>query len=470
MSVKRLLLVALVMFTFGLPRAASPASPSVTPAEARAIAKEAYIYGNPIVDNYRIMYAYFVDSKNPEYKAPFNELKSVARVFTAADKAIQAANSDTPYSFIGLDLRTEPMVLTVPPVEKNRYISLQFIDLYTHNFAYAGSRTTGNDGGVFLAAGPGWSGEPPPRVSKVMRSETELAMVGYRTQLFNPADLENVKKIQAGYKAEPLSVFVGRQAPTPAPAVAWMKPLSVADQKTSPEFFNILNFALQFCPTVQSEKDLMTRFAKIGVGAGNTIDIVSLSPNMKQALSDGIADAWKELEQLQNSKINTGQVTSGDLFGTRQFLKNNYLYRFAGAVMGIYGNSNEEAMYPIYRVDDTGQPLNASANRYVLHFEPGKLPPAHAFWSVTMYDLPANLMVDNPLDRYLINSPMLPDLKREADGGLNIYVQKDSPGKDKESNWLPAPNGPFWMAMRIYWPKVEALNGTWKQPPLRRAK
>ena len=120
--------------------------------------------------------------------------------------------------------------------------------------------------------------------------------------------------------------------------------------------------------------------------------------------------------------------------------------------------------------DDTGQPLNASANRYVLHFEPGKLPPAHAFWSVTMYDLPANLMVDNPLDRYLINSPMLPDLKREADGGLNIYVQKDSPGKDKESNWLPAPNGPFWMAMRIYWPKVEALNGTWKQPPLRRAK
>jgi hypothetical protein len=186
------------------------------------------------------------------------------------------------------------------------------------------------------------------------------------------------------------------------------------------------------------------------------------------ALSDGIADAWKELDHLQNSQINTGQVTAGDMFGTREYLKNNYLHRFAGAVFGIYGNSKEEAMYPMYLVDGTGQSLNASTNRYVLRFEPGKLPPANAFWSVTMYDLPANLMVDNPIDRYLINSPMLPDLERDADGGLTIYVQKDSPGKDKESNWLPAPDGPFWMAMRIYWPKAEALDGTWKQPPLRR--
>jgi hypothetical protein len=460
--------VIFVLLAFTWPLAAASAQPTVTPAAARAIAKEAYIYGNPIVDNYRVQYAYFVDAQNPEYKAPHNKLVSVARVFTAADKAIQAANSDTPYSFIGLDLRSEPMVLTIPSVEKNRYISLQFIDLYTHNFAYAGSRTTGNDGGVFLVAGPGWKGATPPKVTKVIRSETELAMVGYRTQLFDPADLENVKKIQAGYRAEPLSAFLGQPAPTPAPAVDWMKPLSVADQKTSPEFFNILNFALQFCPTVQSEKELMARFAQIGVGAGKTIEIASLAPDMKQALSDGIADAWKELDHLQNSQINTGQVTAGDMFGTREYLKNNYLHRFAGAVFGIYGNSKEEAMYPMYLVDGTGQSLNASTNRYVLRFEPGKLPPANAFWSVTMYDLPANLMVDNPIDRYLINSPMLPDLERDADGGLTIYVQKDSPGKDKESNWLPAPDGPFWMAMRIYWPKAEALDGTWKQPPLRR--
>jgi hypothetical protein len=469
MSRTSFLLPVLALITLGWPYAQGTAQTPVTPAQARAIAKEAYIYGNPIVDNYRVQYAYFIDGQNPEYKAPRNKLVSVARVFTAADKAIQAANSDTPYSFIGLDLRSEPMVLTIPPVEKNRYISLQFIDLYTHNFAYAGSRTTGNDGGVFLVAGPGWNGEAPARITKVIRSETQLAMVGYRTQLFDPADLENVKKIQAGYKAEPLSAFLGQPAPAPAPAVEWMKPLSVADQKTSPEFFNVLNFALQFCPTVESEKDLMARFAKIGVEAGKRIDIASLSPDMKQALSDGIADAWKELDHLQNSQINTGRVTSGDLFGTRESLKNNYLYRFAGAVFGIYGNSKEEAMYPMYLVDGAGQPLDASANRYVLRFEPGEFPPANSFWSVTLYDLPANLMVDNPLDRYLINSPMLPDLKRDSDGGLTIYVQKDSPGKDKESNWLPAPDGRFWMAMRIYWPKPEALDGTWQQPPLRRA-
>jgi hypothetical protein len=213
----------------------------------------------------------------------------------------------------------------------------------------------------------------------------------------------------------------------------------------------------------------MARFARIGVGAGRTIDVAKLSPERKQALADGIADAWKELEKLEKTDIAAGRVTSGDMFGTREYLKNNYLHRFAGAVLGIYGNSKDEAMYPIYRVDGDGQPLDASKHRYMLRFEPGKLPPANAFWSVTMYDLPASLLVANPINRYLINSPMLPNLKRDADGGLTIYIQKDSPGKDKESNWLPAPNGPFWFAMRLYWPKPEALDGTWKQPPVVRA-
>jgi hypothetical protein len=248
-----------------------------------------------------------------------------------------------------------------------------------------------------------------------------------------------------------------------------MKPLSVADQKTSLEFFNLLSFVLQFCPTVPSEQDLMARFAQIGVGAGKKIDVATLSPEMQQALADGIADAWKELERLEKTDIAGGRVTSGDLFGTREYLKNNYLYRFAGAVIGIYGNSTHEALYPLYRVDAERQPLDASKHRYTLRFEPGQFPPTNAFWSVTLYDLPASLLVANPLNRYLINSPMLPDLKRDADGGVTIYVRQDSPGKDKESNWLPAPNGPFWLAMRIYWPKPEALDGTWKQPPLRRA-
>ena len=173
----------------------------VTAAEARAIAKEAYIYGFPMVDNYRIQHAYFVDTKNPEYKAPWNQLVNIPRVYTPADTAIQTPNSDTPYSLVGMDLRAEPIVLTVPPIEKDRYFSVQLIDAYTFNFAYIGSRATGNDGGSFLIAGPGWKGETPKGVKKVIRSETEFVLAVYRTQLFNPDDLDNVKKVQAGYKA-----------------------------------------------------------------------------------------------------------------------------------------------------------------------------------------------------------------------------------------------------------------------------
>ncbi len=436
------------------------------PEEARAIAKEAYIYGNPMVDNYRIQYDYFVNRQSSQFKTTWNQMFNMARVFTPADTAIQTPNSDTPYSFVGMDLRTEPLVLTVPPVDKGRYFSIQFIDWYTQNFGYAGSRTTGNDGAVILVAGPGWIGEKPAGVTEVLRSETQFVIAAYRTQLYNPADIDNVKKIQAGYTVQPLSAFLGKPAPAPAPAVAWAKPLSVEDQKTSIEFFNILNFVLQFCPTVPSERDLMARFAKIGVGAGKRIDVDSLSSDIREAFTDGIADAWKALQTLESTDIAAGRVTSGDLFGDRAFLKNNYLYRFAAAVLGIYGNSKAEAIYPLYRTDSEGHGLDASKHRYTMRFAPGKLPPVNAFWSVTMYNLPESLLAANPINRYLINSPMLSELKHDADGGLTIYVQHDSPGTDKESNWLPAPDGPFWIAMRLYWPKAEAIDGTWKQPAL----
>src|SRR5437762_9137708 len=166
----------------------------ISPAEARAIVKEAYIYGFPLVDNYRIQYGYFVDTKNPEFKAPWNQLKNIPRVYTPANTAIQTPNSDTPYSFVGMDLRAEPMVLTVPPVERERYFSVQLIDAYTFNFDYIGSRTTGNNGGSYVVAGPNWKGETPKGVKKVSRSETEFVLGAYRTQLFNPGDLDNVKK------------------------------------------------------------------------------------------------------------------------------------------------------------------------------------------------------------------------------------------------------------------------------------
>jgi hypothetical protein len=338
------------------------------------------------------------------------------------------------------------------------------IDAYTFNFDYIGSRATGNDGGSFLVAGPDWKGETPKGIKKVIRSETELALAVYRTQLFNPDDLDNVKKIQAAYKAEPLSKFLGQPAPESAPAIDFITPLTPDEEKTSPEFFNILNFILQFCPTDPSETELMERFAKIGVEPGKTFDASKLSPEMKNAIEQGMADAWADLAALRK-RVDVGEVTSGDMFGTRAYLKNNYLYRMAAAVLGIYGNSKEEAMYPVYAIDSDGMKLDG-ANKYTVHFAADQLPPVNAFWSLTMYDLPQSLLVANPINRYLLNSPMLPQFVKDTDGGLTFYIQNESPGKDKEPNWLPAPKGPFVIAMRLYWPKPEALDGTWKQPPM----
>jgi len=441
---------------------------SITPEEARALAKEAYIYASPMVDGYSIIYTYFMAPGNPDYKGPMNQLVNEARVYTPADTTVQTPNSDTPYSFFGADLRSEPLVITVPEIDPKRYYSIQFVDAYTFNFHYVGSRTTGNDAGRFLLAGPGWTGEKPEGIKEVINSETGLVLGIYRTQLFGPDDIDNVKVIQAGYKLEPLSEYLGTTAPPAAPALQYPEPLSKEAQKTSPKVFEILNFVLTaYCPTVPSEETLMARFTKIDVGPGKTFDLSTFSPEVQQAVKDGIADAWQDFGQFKKDKLDTGEVTSGDIFGTREFLKNNYLYRMAAAVMGIYGNSEQEALYPLYSVDANGDKLDGS-NRYTMRFAPGEARPVHAFMSLTMYKLPESLLVANPIDRYLINTPMLPELKKDADGGLTLYIQHESPGKAKESNWLPAPEGPFMMAMRLYWPKEEALNGTWQAPKVER--
>ena len=436
--------------------------------EVRQIAKEAYIYGYPMIDGYRIQHAYFVDKDNTEYKAPYNSLASAARVYTSEDKVVQTPNSDTPYGMLGLDLRSEPFVLTVPPMESNRYFSIQLIDAYTHNFDYIGSRATGNEGGNYLVAGPGWKGEFPKGIKKIIQCETEIALAIYRTQLFNAKDLPNVAKLQKAYKVQTLSAFLGTKGADPSPSINFIKPLESAALKTSLEYFNVLNFLLQFCPTHPSEKDLMERFAKIGIKPGAVFDTSSLKPEIKKAIEEGRAQAWQEFNQLK-AKMDNKEVTSGDLFGTREELQNNYLYRMAAAIVGIYGNSKKEAMYPIYSIDADGAPLDGT-NAYTLTFGKNSIPPVNAFWSLTMYELPSSLLTANPINRYLINSPMLSQLKKNAEGGFTIYVQNQSPGKAKETNWLPGPSGKFMMVLRLYWPKQEALNGTWSSPALMKVK
>ncbi|MDG4666519.1 DUF1254 domain-containing protein [Mycobacterium sp. 236(2023)] len=447
------------------------AEDSVSPDEARAIAKEAYIYGFPMVDNYRVQYSYFVDKEDPEYKGGWNEIHNTARVYTPADTAIQTPNSDTPYSFLGADLRAEPLVLTVPPIQQDRYYSLQFVDGYTFNMAYVGSRTTGNGGGKYLLAGPNWQGEKPEGINEVIRSDTELAFVLYRTQLMGPSDLEEVEKIQAGYQAAPLSVYLNQPSPAPAPTIDFVPPLTADQQKTSPQFFEILDFAMRFAPVLPGEEELRERFGTIGIGTrgersdGGKIgfDADALSPEMRSAIEGGMADAWAEFNGFKKDKVDTGELGSAQFFGTAEDLKGNYLYRMAGAVLGIYGNTAAEAVYPGAFNDADGAPLTGT-NTYVYRFPSGQLPPVNAFWSLTMYQLPASQLVENPMKRYLINSEMLPSLVPDPDGGYTLYVQHESPGIEKEANWLPAPEGPFALVLRLYWPKPDALNGTWKAP------
>jgi hypothetical protein len=275
-----------------------------------------------------------------------------------------------------------------------------------------------------------------------------------------------VKAIQAGYKVQPLSAFLGKPAPKAAPQIQFIKPLTREEIKKSPKVFQQLNFVLQFCPTHPSEKELMARFAKLNIGAGKTFDWNAFSPEIQTAIGQGIADAWADFGKLKE-RGDAGEIGTADIFGTREHLQNNYLYRMAAGALGLWGNSEAEAIYPAYWIDADGEKLDGS-NRYTLRFAPGQLPPVNAFWSLTMYDLPEMLLVANPIDRYLLNSPMLPDFVRDADGGITLYLQHDSPGKAREPNWLPAPKGPFFAVMRLYWPKPEALDGTWKLPPLTR--
>ncbi|MFV8172480.1 DUF1254 domain-containing protein [Mycolicibacterium peregrinum] len=439
------------------------AGSAVTPQEMRAIAKEAYTYGFPMVDMYRIENAYAVNKDSGQYLGDWNQIHSIARVFTPADTTVQTPNSDTPYSFLPTDLRTEPLVLTVPPIEANRYFSLQFIDNYTYVYDLLGSRTTGNGGGTYLLAGPDWKGDKPAGVDKVIQSDTDFGMVLYRTQLFNPADLDNVKKIQAQYKVQPLSAFEKKPAPAAAPAVDFITPLTPEEEKTSLDFFKVLNFTLKYAPVKPEERELRAKFATIGIGPDGDFDASTLNDEQRTAIEDGMADAWAELHTFQTEQLQTGKVTSGELFGSAEQLKGNYLYRFAGAVMGILGLPGAEAMYFPLTNDSAGAKLSG-ANSYTLTFAEDQLPPVKAFWSVTMYKLPEILLVDNPINRYLINSPMLPNLVRNPDGGITIYLQHISPGPEKEANWLPTPAGDFQMILRTYWPEPAITDGQWLPP------
>ena len=441
-------------------------------AETKAIAEEGFIYGLPIVMNYAVMYEYAVDRDSGQFKAPFNQLKNEPNVFTYKDTAIPTPNSDTPYSFVWMDLRAEPIVLSVPAVDPKRYYSVMLCDGNTYNYGYIGTRATGSEAGDYMVVGPGWKGQTPSGIKKVFQSSTWLSLAGYRTQLYGPDDLDAVKKVQASYKVQPLSGYLKQPAPPPAPAIDFPK---INKELVKENFFEYLDFALQLTPAQPNEVEIRDKLARIGVGPGKTFNFKDLSLKHKLEIGLGMKEGDRQVDRAianAGKTINGWQISSAP--GDSAHYNGDWLLRAVAAKAGIYGNDAVEAMYPFTRSDVDGQTLDGSKHNYTLTFPPGQLPPVNSFWSLTMYDGKTQLLIENPINRYLINSRMLTNLNKNEDGSLTIYIQKESPGADKEANWLPAPKDTIYLVMRLYWPKttppsiLPAGEGTWKPPAVKK--
>ena len=441
--------------------------------KAKDIAEAGFIYGLPIVTYYGAMYEFAIDRSSGQFKAPLNQIHNEANVFTYKDTAVVRPNSDTPYSMLFMDLRTEPLVLSVPAVDRNRYYSVQLCDGNTYNYGYIGSRTTGNEPGDYVVVGPDWQGTISPQIKKAFRSSTQLSVAVYRTQLFNLGDIENVKKIQAGYKVQTLSQFLKQLSPLAAPTIDFPK---FDKELVKTHFFEYLDFALQFAPAQANEIEIRTELALIGVGPNKTFNFKTLSGEDKAEIALGMKEGERKIDEavVNNGKEINGWRVGGLAGGNGAFYKGDWLKRAAIAKAGIYANDPEEATYPFTRVDSDGELLDGSKHNYVLTFQKDALPPTNAFWSVTMYDGKTQLLIKNAINRYLINSPMLPELKKNEDGSLTLYIQNKSPGADKEGNWLPAPNGPIYLVMRLYWPSpgppsiLPPGKGLWKPPGVQR--
>ncbi|MFM7735864.1 MAG: DUF1254 domain-containing protein, partial [Alphaproteobacteria bacterium] len=380
------------------------------------------------------------------------------RSATPADKDIVTPNNDTPYSWAWLDLRGEPMVLTLPAVPAPRYYVNQWFDLYTHNFAYTGVRATGRGAGSYLFAGSRWKGEVPSGITGVFRAETDIVGTLTRTQLDGADDIPALQALQAQYRITPLSTFA--EKPAPAPFEPIVLPPWDKDEAEGIGFIAYLNALLPFMPTVPSEQAQFERFSRIGIGAGRSFDPGALSAETRAALESGVRAAQEELNDTARV-----QTDSKLMFGTREQLGSDYVMRRSiGAMLGIYGNTKEEAVYASQQTSPDGQLLDGN-RKWLLRFEPGKLPPVDIFWSITMYKLPERLLVANPIQRYSLGD-RTPGLKSGADGSLEIYLTSDDPGPDRAANWLPTPKGPFFFVARFYGPGAGLLDGSWTLPPL----
>jgi hypothetical protein len=402
--------------------------------------------------------------------APVNQFAHKPQFPDASFKDVVRANVDTLYSSAWLDLSKEPIVLSVPDTQ-GRYYLMPMLDAWTNVFASPGKRTTGTKAGHFAITGPGWSGTLPAGVQQ-LKSPTHMVWIIGRTQTNGPKDYPAVHAIQKQYKLTPLSAFGKPYTPPAQVAVdpnvdMKLAPVDAVAQMGTTAFFNRLAELMKDNPPPEADAPVLSKLAKLGIVPGQKFDPAKLDPALAKGLDKALPVALEKLtaaSKESGAPVNGWRVPSMNLgnFGT------DYGTRAVVALVGLGANLAADAVYPSAFVDGAGKTLNG-ANRYVLHFDKGQEPPVRAFWSVTMYD-PSSFFVANPINRYAVSSWM--PFKRNADGSLDLYIQNESPGKDKEVNWLPAPKGDFNVTMRMYWPNDKApsiMDGTWKPPALKQA-
>lgn len=419
--------------------------------EKTKVAEEAYVFAYPMLYNYQTLYTQTQDSSYSGYIGGFQRYRHYSRPYSPTDTDIVTPNNDTTYSWAWLDLRREPIVFETPAIDEGRYNVFQWVDLYTYVFASPGSRLRSTKAGTYMFAGPDWKGEKPEGVDQVFQSESDFVGTLTRTGIKDAADIPKVREIQHAYRFTPLSEYVGAKPPAPVEPVTF--PVWHEASAKTPAFISYLNFLLAHVKPNPADADALKRFAAIGIGPGKAFDASKLDKETAAAIQAGIDAALKKLNaRVVSNKDNIG------LFGSRNYLKQDYESRAVGAMIGIYGQNEEEAVYFSYQKDAQGKALDGTKT-YTLSFE--KAPPVSQFWSLTMYNLPQRLLVKNPINRYSIGD-RTEGLVKDANGGVTITLSPNKPADGK--NWLPTPNGPFFMVMRMYGPDGSIAKGQWPRP------
>lgn len=442
------------------------AAAEITSDRAHEIGVQAYIYAYPMVlMEMTRRTATNVSTPTAAY-APMNQFAHLRAFPDASFRDVVRPNADTLYSILWFDVSEEPLVVSVPDTD-GRYYLLPMLDMWTDVFAAPGSRTSGTEEGHFAIVGPDFDGSLPDGVER-LRCPTNVGWIIGRTQTNGPADYENVHRIQDVYQLVPLSrwgqpyVPPGDSPVDPSVDMTTPPPAQVADMSAE-EFFELFADLMKNNPPQELDWPIVAQLKQIGIVPGEDLEFSNLTPPVRNALEQAVDEGLKLIEERtgRGGVLVNGWQISREGMGT---YGTSYLQRANIALIGLGANVADDAVYPISLVDADGQPYDGR-NRYVVHFEADELPPVRGFWSLTLYTAEAYFS-ENPINRYAIGDR--DDLQLNSDGSLDLYIQHESPGAGKESNWLPAPADDFNLTMRLYWPEMAVLTGDWNPPPVRR--